>query len=146
MIFKCKLCDSFEIIQTSTGSFWCPNCNDFVEYDIDLFNNNKKNNIIKDIQKAAKEVSLWPKWKRDIAGIESDYTITKIDFKRLKNMKTKKGTVDNIIKGLQEIIDYKQGKRVLRHIKIDLDTESKEIKDLCEFQFETRKYPIKKED
>jgi len=56
------------------------------------------NNIIKDIYKAAKEISLWPKWKRDIAGIESDYTITKIDFNRLENDYRRKRKVNTRIK------------------------------------------------
>jgi hypothetical protein len=56
------------------------------------------NNIIKDIYKAAKEISLWPKWKKDIAGIESDYTITKIDFNRLENDCRRKRKVNTRIK------------------------------------------------
>lgn len=45
-----------------------------------------KNDIKSSIYKAAKEISLWPKWKRDIAGIESDYTITKIDFNKIEKL------------------------------------------------------------
>ena len=55
-------------------------------------------NLIKAIYKAAKEISLWPKWKRDIAGIESDYTITKIDFNRLENDYRRKRKVNTRIK------------------------------------------------
>jgi len=45
------------------------------------------NDIIKDIYKAAEEVNSWPEWKKAISGIESDYTITKIDFSKLKKNK-----------------------------------------------------------
>lgn len=53
---------------------------------MDYLSNSKMNDIIKDIYKAAKEISLWPKWKRDISGIESDYTITKIDFSKIEKL------------------------------------------------------------
>jgi hypothetical protein len=38
------------------------------------------NNIIKSVYEAGKEVNSWPQWKKDISGIESDYTITKNRF------------------------------------------------------------------
>jgi len=47
------------------------------------------NDLVQDIYNAAKEVSLWPRWKRDIAGIESDYTITKLDFSKLEKYSVK---------------------------------------------------------
>lgn len=43
-----------------------------------------KESIIDSIRSAAKEIESWPKWKQDLCGIESDYSITSIDLKKIK--------------------------------------------------------------
>lgn len=39
--------------------------------------------IIDSIKSAVEEIRTWPKWKQDLCGIESDYSITSIDLKKI---------------------------------------------------------------
>lgn len=50
---------------------------------------NKKTLIIENIIKAVKEIKSWPKWKQALCGIESDYSITKIDLNKIDKIKFK---------------------------------------------------------
>lgn len=42
--------------------------------------------IIESIINAARIIQGWPKWKRDLCGIESDYSITSIDLNKLSKI------------------------------------------------------------
>jgi hypothetical protein len=44
----------------------------------------EKMGIKESIKRAVAEIESWPKWKRDMCGIESDYSMTKIDIKKIK--------------------------------------------------------------
>ena len=60
-----------------------------------IYPENDNYSIVESIKNAAKEIESWPKWKQDLCGIESDYSITSIDLNKLNNKKETKNE-DNI--------------------------------------------------